>query len=199
VLVTNRTARFLRPADGAERMFRDATIALAKRHAFARALVNTGRMAVANPYGASPLTDTALNESISAQNVALQWADGTPACLNDLLRWAQGHPLLLLFGGAAGDMSPRQLTKLHALLGSTQAARIVQVAPRRTQVAAREAVLDPQSLLMQACGIQRSRAAPACHWALVRPDSYVAAHGSALNTQLAQAIARCIPTPGAGT
>jgi 3-(3-hydroxy-phenyl)propionate hydroxylase len=202
VLVTNRTARFLRPADGAERMFRDATIALAKRHAFARALVNTGRMAVANPYGASPLTDAALRQSISVQNVALQWADGTPACLNDLLRWAQGHPLLLLFGKHAGDISAAQIAKLRTLLGGhgvAPAVRIVQVAARRTQVAAREAVVDPQSLLMQACGIQPSRAARACHWALVRPDSYLAAHGSAMTMQLTQAITRCIPPPGAGT
>jgi 3-(3-hydroxy-phenyl)propionate hydroxylase len=202
VLVTNRTARFLRPADGAERMFRDATIALAKRHAFARALVNTGRMAVANPYGASPLTDAALRQSISVQNVALQWADGTPACLNDLLRWAQGHPLLLLFGNHAGGISAAQIAKLRTLLGGhgvAPAVRIVQVAARRTQVAAREAVVDPQSLLLQACGIQPNRAARACHWALVRPDSYLAAHGSAMTMQLTQAITRCIPPPGAGT
>ncbi len=202
VLVTNRTARFLRPADGAERMFRDATIALAKRHAFARALVNTGRMAVANPYGASPLTDAALDESTSVQNVTLQWADGAPACLNDLLRWAQGRPLLLLWGDATGHISAAQMAQLRALPGHTHALRAVQVAPRSAQVAAREAVIDPQNLLMQACAIQPSsgpnsgpssaaKGATLCRWALVRPDSYLAAHGSAINAQLTQAIARC--------
>src|SRR5690606_35273481 len=50
VHVTNRTARFLRPGSSAEWLYRKATIALAKRHTFARTLVNTGRMAVANPY-----------------------------------------------------------------------------------------------------------------------------------------------------
>jgi 3-(3-hydroxy-phenyl)propionate hydroxylase len=211
VQVTNRTARFLRPADGAERMFRNATIALAKRHAFARALVNTGRMAVANPYGASPLTDAALEESISVQNVALQWADGTPACLNDLLRWAQGRLLLLVFGNGAHPISPAQLAKLRALLGNTDTVRAVQVATSLAQVTAREAVIDPQSLLLQACDMQQSpatershqrqhlhtHAASVCRWALVRPDSYIAAHGSAIHTSLAQAIARCTPRPGA--
>ncbi|MEO6102494.1 MAG: FAD-dependent oxidoreductase, partial [Pseudoxanthomonas sp.] len=38
VLVTNRTARFLRPADGAERVFRSAVISLAKQYPFARQL-----------------------------------------------------------------------------------------------------------------------------------------------------------------
>ena len=48
VRVTNRTARFLRPADGMERVFRDAAIGLAREHLFARQFVNTGRMAIAN-------------------------------------------------------------------------------------------------------------------------------------------------------
>ena len=79
VQVTNRTARFLRPAEGVERLFRSAVVGLAKQHAFARALVNTGRMAVANPYSASPLTDAALRHSHSVQNVALRWVGSTRA------------------------------------------------------------------------------------------------------------------------
>src|SRR6185436_13887261 len=54
VLVTNRTARFLRPANAVDKLFRDATIGLARRYPFARQLVNTGRMAIANPYANSP-------------------------------------------------------------------------------------------------------------------------------------------------
>ena len=50
VLVTNRTARFLRLADGMERIFRSAAISLAKRHVFALQLVNTGRMSTPNTY-----------------------------------------------------------------------------------------------------------------------------------------------------
>ena len=48
VQVTNRTARYLRAPEGVERLFRRATIGLAKRHGFARQLINTGRMAEAN-------------------------------------------------------------------------------------------------------------------------------------------------------
>ena len=50
VQVTNRTARFLRAPEGIERVFRSATIGLAKHHEFARPLINTGRMAEANRY-----------------------------------------------------------------------------------------------------------------------------------------------------
>jgi len=48
--VTSRTARFLAPRTPAERLLRSAVVALARRHTFARPLVNTGRMSVANDY-----------------------------------------------------------------------------------------------------------------------------------------------------
>jgi 3-(3-hydroxy-phenyl)propionate hydroxylase len=94
VLVTNRTARFLRPADGVERLFRRAAIGLAKQHPFARTLMNTGRMAVANPYSHSRVCSYAEGSAAgqSVQNVALRWADGSAGCVNDLLNWA-GRPV----------------------------------------------------------------------------------------------------------
>jgi 3-(3-hydroxy-phenyl)propionate hydroxylase len=196
VQVTNRTARFLRPADGVERLFRTAAIGLAKQHPFARALVNTGRMAVANPYGASPLTDAALAQSISVQNVALQWADSSAACLNDLLRWAGSRPLLLVFGDGAGSLSVRQTATLHALTSASNVCA-VQVAAKRAHIQAREAVLDPQYMLLQACGLEAAasrHAAQPCRWALLRPDSYLAARGSQLGASLVHAIARCAGT-----
>src|SRR5690348_3963623 len=50
VMVTNRTSRFLRPATPQEKRYRDAALGLARKYPFARQLVNTGRMAVANTY-----------------------------------------------------------------------------------------------------------------------------------------------------
>jgi 3-(3-hydroxy-phenyl)propionate hydroxylase len=237
VQVTNRTARFLRPADGVERLFRTAAIGLAKQHPFARALVNTGRMAVANPYGASPLTDKALHSSISIQNVALHWA-GSPsadakraasantasasagsvgknaptmlpsACLNDLLRWAGTRPLLLVFGDATGRLQSSAIAKLRALANASNV-RVVHIVAQRSQVQMRETAIDAQSLLANACGLPatpttprhksaHSRAALAasapCHWALLRPDSYLAARGSQLGGALVAAVARCAGT-----
>ena len=229
VEVTNRTARFLRPADGVERLFRTATIGLAKKHAFARALVNTGRMAVANPYSASPLSDPGLGTSISVQNVAFSWANGSAGCLNDLLRWAQGHCLLLVFGDASVPHLPvAQVSQLSAALAAqlsaTQAAqlpaaqaaqlpaaqaaqlfaaqaaqlralahttgtRIVLVSTACTAV--REQVIDRHQHLAQACGFLPTDAAAKTRWALLRPDSYVAARGHGINERLTQSVARC--------
>src|SRR6478735_6455650 len=88
VLVTNRTGRFLRPAAGVEKTFRDAVLGLARKYVFARQLVNTGRMAVANPYTNSSACEATGGQPV--QNVSFEWPDGSEGSVNDLLRWADG-------------------------------------------------------------------------------------------------------------
>ena len=80
--VTIRSARFLAPRTPAEHTMRRAVVALASRHAFARALVNTGRMSVANAYPAAPHLPEG---GVTVQNLPLRWRDGTPATLMELL------------------------------------------------------------------------------------------------------------------
>ena len=53
--VTNRSALFLAPDTFARRLFRDAVLDLARRFPEVRPMVNTGRLAVAQSYPASPL------------------------------------------------------------------------------------------------------------------------------------------------
>ncbi|TFZ01699.1 FAD-dependent oxidoreductase [Ramlibacter rhizophilus] len=174
VRVTNRTARFLRPADGVERLFRSATISLAKQHVFARHLVNTGRMAVANPYTRSPCC--AAGGGLSVQNVALQWADGSDGTVNDLIGWAGGDLLLLVFG----DLSAAARERLRALAASAPV-RVVQVVGEgRPQ--ALEHVRDPKGHLQGACHVFGHA------WALVRPDAYVAATGESIDGALVKAV-----------
>ncbi|MEZ5652447.1 MAG: FAD-dependent oxidoreductase [Burkholderiaceae bacterium] len=48
--ITRRTAAFLAPPSKGARLFRDALLALARAHPFARLMVDTGRMARANDY-----------------------------------------------------------------------------------------------------------------------------------------------------
>jgi len=179
VQVTQRTARFLRPADGTERLFRHAAIALAKRHAFARPLINTGRMAVANRYHRSGVC--ASHAGLSVQNVALQAGLGEALCLNDLIRWSDGHLLLLLFGDLTRTDMKRvlQLTP-HAPL------RAVQVISGTGTAQAVEHVRDPHHHLSQACHATLAR------WALVRPDAYLAATGSDLDGKWIQAVAKAL-------
>jgi 3-(3-hydroxy-phenyl)propionate hydroxylase len=167
VQVTNRTARFLRPADGAERLFRSAAISLAKRHVFARQLVNTGRMSSPNVYSRSGACHRSGGRAL--QNVALGWADGSSGDVADLLTWAQGHVLLLVFG-LLDEKETLQVRKLARQTG----ARCVQVVPKAALATAKEHVVDRHGHLSDCAGNPR--------WAMVRPDSYLLATGQQLDT-----------------
>jgi len=179
VLVTNRTARFLRPAPGIEKLFRDAALGLARQHVFARQLVNTGRMAVANSYTSSSACEPTGGQSV--QNVSFQWSDGSRGTVNDLLQWADGRLLVLVFG----ESTPSALARLRAL-GETAALRSVQVVGTDDNPAAREHVRDPQGHLQGACHVFGHA------WALVRPDSYVAATGESIDATLVHAIGKAL-------
>lgn len=179
VLVTNRTARFLRPADGIERLFRTAAISLAKQHLFARALVNTGRMAIANPYTRTPICGAGGGRSV--QNVALQWADGTDGLVNDLLRWAGGDLLLLVFG----DLDAAARERLRALAESAPV-RVVQVVRQHGNPQALEHVRDAKGHLQSACQVAGG------DWALLRPDAYLAAKGERIDGALVRAVGQAL-------
>jgi 3-(3-hydroxy-phenyl)propionate hydroxylase len=134
---------------------------------------------VANRYHRSRVC--AQNGGISVQNVALHDALGDKFCLNDLLRWTDGQLLLLLFGDLTATDLKRvlQLTP-HAPL------RAVQVITAAGTAQAVEHVRDPQQHLRQACHAGQAR------WALLRPDAYVAATGSALDGRWIQAVGKAL-------
>jgi 3-(3-hydroxy-phenyl)propionate hydroxylase len=190
VLVTNRTARFLRAPEGQERIFRSAAISLAKQHPFARSLINTGRMAVANAYRRSSVC--LHSGGFSAQN-AVFWFDdrGTnPGTLNDLMRWCQGRLLLLVFGGIPGMDVPRlrELTLRFPV-------NIVQVlgpkSQKPTQPVAVEHVYDIRGHLRLAAK------AEAQQWVLIRPDAYVVGGGPSGPKWRAQVGALLLKATGA--
>jgi len=179
VLVTNRTARFLRPATPQERLFRRAAISLAKRHAFGRLMINTGRMAVANTYTRSPAC--APGAGTSVQNVVFQWADGSRGCLNDLLTWAGEDLVLLVFG----PQSATALGRIRQLTAQTPL-KAVQVLSPGERAQCLEHLRDPEGRLRVACQ------AAGQAWALVRPDSYLAATGADWASTLVHRLSRAL-------
>lgn len=109
--VTTRTIRFLAPRSPFEHRLRDAVLDLARRYAFARALVNTGRLSVPYDYAASSLTTSG---GSAVPNLPIAHPDGTPGVLGDLLR-GEGAPFLLLcFPGAAAPDLPEKLARVFA-------------------------------------------------------------------------------------
>jgi len=179
VQVTNRTARFLRPADGMERTFRTAAISLARQYPFARPLINTGRMAMANSYTHSSICDR--TGGLSVQNVSFRWPDNSRGTVNDLIEWADGDLLVLVFG----DMSAAAAQRLRQLAGQAPV-RCVQVVGPDSRAQAIEHVRDPQGHLQGACHVFGHA------WALVRPDGYLAATGESVDADLVQAIEQAL-------
>ena len=175
VRVTNRSARFVRPTEGAERLFRNTVIGLARQFPFARQMVNTGRMAAANTYTRSSVCESSGGRS--AQNVAFRWADGSSGTVTDLLEWADGDLLVLVFG----DISPAASERLRQLVTHTPV-RCVQVLEAYSHPQAVEYVVDLQGHLQGACHVF-GRA-----WAVLRPDGYLAGTGEAVDASLVHAI-----------
>ena len=153
--VTSRSARFLAPRTPAEHTLRRAVVALASRHAFARGLVNTGRMSVANDYPAAPHLPEGAH---SVQNLPLRHADGRPTTLMQLL--AEGTQCLGLWfaptraqAEALADIAASLPLRLVAVGGDTGLD-----------------TLQPDDTLARQLGI----AVPGS-LCLVRPDAYRAA------------------------
>ena len=179
IRVTRRTAHFLRPKDGVERLFRRATIDLARRYAFARPLINTGRMAEANRYTRSSICTS--GGGVCMPNAPLKWVSGQSGAWNDLLKWAHGRLVVLVFG-ALNRSEAQRLRELS--LGAD--VRVVQVVGHAREAQAVEAVLDTKGLLRNAAQADSHR------WALVRPDSYVASTGASIDGELVKSVARAM-------
>jgi 3-(3-hydroxy-phenyl)propionate hydroxylase len=152
--VTSRTSRFLAPQSHAERTLRDAAIGLAREYAFARALVNTGRMSIGNPYPDSPAVTAA---GWAVQNVPLTLPDGSRSTLVDLAR-ALGTVFIGILYAPTRGHEIAELARLEA-----------SGLPFRFFVCGPGGLGDPEGKLK---AVLR---ADADTFALIRPDLYLAA------------------------
>ncbi|HEU5137522.1 MAG TPA: FAD-dependent monooxygenase [Steroidobacteraceae bacterium] len=95
IRTAERTGRFLRPASPAGKVYREATLALARHHAFARPLVNTGRMSQPNTYVDSRL-NVGRGGGRSIPNLPLALPDGRDGDVAQLMKWAGGDLVVLV-------------------------------------------------------------------------------------------------------
>jgi 3-(3-hydroxy-phenyl)propionate hydroxylase len=103
IRIAERTGRFLRPASPAEQVYREATLALARHHPFARPLVNTGRMSQPNTYAGSRL-NVGCDGGRSVPNLPLTLTDGREGDLVQLMKWARGD-LVALVDAETGNLA----------------------------------------------------------------------------------------------
>jgi 3-(3-hydroxy-phenyl)propionate hydroxylase len=152
---STRATDFITPKSAVSRLFRDATLALARDHAFARRLVNSGRLSTATHYARSALNTP--DNAAPDQALAVGPAPGSPAPDAPLQRrghrvWLlreRGTGFTLLHFGAAPDWPLPAGVALLCVDGDTLA--------------------DPGGL-----AAQRYAAAPGSAY-LLRPDGHVAA------------------------
>ena len=157
--VTSRSARFLAPRSAAEPVLRSAVLKLARRHAFARPLVNTGRMSVANDY---PPSAWLPQGSRTVQNLTLHDAQGQPRALMDLLR--QGTRFVGLWFSPQPDQAQRARRALAAWPIDLYAIGHSDVLPT---------LQDPQGVLAHHLGLDPGGCTGTV--CLIRPDAYLAA------------------------
>ncbi len=87
ILNSTRATDFITPKNAASRLFRDATLELARDHAFARRLVNSGRLSVPTKHAASPLSSPdadAFDGGVAPGAPALDAPDGSGWLLDRL-------------------------------------------------------------------------------------------------------------------
>jgi 3-(3-hydroxy-phenyl)propionate hydroxylase len=102
VQVTNRTGALLAGTRGHRAAcFAVPPSALAKRHAFARHAASTPD-AWPRPIATTPLRVCQAEGGFMVQNIGLQFTPQHTGCLSDLLVWADGYLLLLVFGTLSG-------------------------------------------------------------------------------------------------
>ena len=105
LLNSTRATDFITPKSEVSRLFRDAVLSLSRRHAFARTLVNSGRLSVPATLDGSPLNTPAaeaftgqMRPGAAAADAPVRRRDGTAGWLLRCL--GNGFTLLVAAGGS---------------------------------------------------------------------------------------------------
>lgn len=178
--VTSRSARFLAPRSPAEKILRKAVLGLAHDHPFARPLVNTGRMSVANDYPASAWLPQGAR---TVQNVPLQWSDGRTTSVMKLLR--EGTSFIGFWfapDATVAEAAMQQIKGLPVQLLAIGGNSPLPTLTDRDGTLARHLGLKPEACAGTLC--------------LVRPDAYLGATLSHCSpSDLRQAVLRALSQP----
>ena len=179
ILNSTRATDFITPKSVVSRTFRDAVLALARRHAFARRLVNSGRLSVPKV-----LADSCLNtpDSHAFSGMMVPGAPAADAPVSGprgewLLQYLGGGFALLVFGDGISPESARELAQ------DTIPCGIVQVGGTLRED--RVVIQDKDGLV----AARYDASGQTCY--LIRPDQHVCARWRAFDpAAVRRAIAR---------
>lgn len=185
ILNSTRSTDFITPKSRVSRLFRDATLQLAREHPFARALVNSGRLSTPFTYASTPL-NTPDHARFAGKMVPGAPAADAPLDDGNGLAWLVdqlgGRFVGLYFAGSTSDTTTR--SRLHALTKLPESVQPVVLC------------IQGQSAGWKGCGLpvfedteglaaQRYDAAPDTLY-LIRPDQHVAARWRHLDIRAAR-------------
>lgn len=193
IRASTRSTDFITPKGRASRTLRAAVLGLAREHAFARRLVNSGRLSVPSVLDGSPLsTADAPGEAFAgwmrpgapADDAPVLDAEGRPAWLLRALAGPGAGRFVLLGYGDGALLAPDGA-------GGPVVPRCLRVRPQGTPLSALAAgdLLDADGVFAR-----RYDARPGSAW-LLRPDQHVAARWraptpAAIGDALQRALAR---------
>ena len=193
ILNSTRATDFITPKSEISRLFRDAVLQLSKDHAFARTLVNSGRLSLPSTLHASPLNTPdrdgdlwrgRMQPGAPAADAPLQAPAGRSGwLLRELAGNGDDFSVLL----ADGPDSARIATELHAAAQGVAPLRVLTVGDAGSD--SRADWIDAQGLARERYDLQPGSAL------LLRPDQHVCARwrrpdGDALRAALQRALAR---------
>ncbi|MBC5765656.1 FAD-dependent oxidoreductase [Ramlibacter albus] len=182
ILNSTRATDFITPKSEVSRLFRDAVLHLAKDHAFARTLVNSGRLSVPAVLHNSPL-NTPSDEPAQGRMVPGAPALDAPVLRRDgsgswLLReLGQGFTLLV-----AGDASAaNDLRRAGEGIAPLKVLSVAAGAEPSAGLAQGHDLADPQGLVAQRYDLRPGTAV------LLRPDQHVCARWRAADAAVVRA------------
>jgi 3-(3-hydroxy-phenyl)propionate hydroxylase len=175
ILNSTRSTDFITPKSEASRAFRDATLELAKDCAFARRLVNSGRLSLPSTYRNSALNTPDADAFNGPMAPGAPAADAPVRAASDtgwFLPQTAGSNFTGIYFSGGGEIDPARLDALRSLGGGVLPVQVVLVEPKGVQP---EGPSD-MPILEDAEGLlaRRYDAQPGTFY-LLRPDQHICA------------------------
>jgi len=169
ILNSTRSTDFISPKTAISKVFRDAVLELAQQHAFARRLVNSGRLSVPTVYTDSALNTEDVDTFAGSMVPGAPMEDGPLAGGGWLIDELGGQFQLLVFADDPAMLDSQLPAAFEALAAGRVPTQSLILARRAGKVRGARTLID-------ATGIVTSRydAAPGTVY-LARPDQHVAA------------------------
>ncbi|AWI81096.1 FAD-dependent oxidoreductase [Parazoarcus communis] len=184
IMNSTRSTDFITPKSTVSKVFRNAVLDLARKHAFARTLVNSGRLSVP-----SFLTESRLNtpdvDRFSGEMVPGAPMDDAPVETADGTSWLLGvlgnRFQLLYFTKDAAALDGATVQQLTGLADGAIPVQAIVVAERGTAPAGLTTVIDSRGRIRERYDLTPGSAY------LARPDQHVAARWRGLDAALVSA------------